>query len=187
MIQEVMDLSRNVAVVTRYSQAHLVRPESVLEHTGFVCVVAMMIGLEHGNVDMGSLMMKAASHDLEESRIGDIANPVKYANESILKEVTKIGEWAMVDITNELKLPELYAIWNNSKDSTLEGRIVKLADVLSVLMKLQEEVVMYSNVSIKSYAKNTLNFFKDQLMIERDSVLIDILEEAIHINKEILT
>lgn len=186
MIKDAIAVARNTAVVNRYSQAHLNRQESVLEHTGFVCVVSMMIGMHHGGVNMGELMMKAAVHDLEESQIGDIANPVKYANRDILKEVNSIGATVMRGMSDELDLPDLYQVWAMSKDDSLEGRIVKMVDVIAVLAKLYEEVVLYSNVSIQSYGENTLAFFESQLDVETDSILISILQEAVHINKEIL-
>lgn len=182
-----MKLTRDTAVVARYSQAHLNRPENVLEHTGFVCVMCMLIGLDHGDVDMGELMIKATVHDLEESKIGDIANPVKYANPQILKELKKIGKKAMSDISNETGIYALYDYWESSKDDSIEGKIVKLADVLAVLAKIHEEVVLYSNTSFLDYANNTLKFFREQLAIETDPVLIDLLKEAIYINKELLS
>lgn len=185
-IMEAINVAREIAVVNRYSMNHLNRSESVLEHTGGVCLLSLIIGLEHGDVDMGELLMKAAVHDLEEAKIGDIANPVKYHNASILKEIQKVGLSAIQEISNNLELPDIAEIWINSKDDTIEGRIVRLADVISVLAKIYEEAVMYSNISFVEYAHNTLAFFKEQKEVEKDAVLLDVINGAIQINEGII-
>lgn len=186
MIKETIEIGLKTAVVTRYSQSHLNRRESVLEHTGFVCFICAIIGLKHPDVDLGKLLTKATLHDIEESYIGDIANPVKYDNPDILSEVEKIGEKAMVQIEGLIGVGSLYSIWRNSKDSTLEGRIVKIADVISVVAKVYEEVVLYKNSSIKCFALNTLNFFETQQRIEKDPYLLDVINEVIEIHEIIL-
>ncbi|RLC99272.1 MAG: hypothetical protein DRI46_09785 [Chloroflexi bacterium] len=186
MIQEIINLGRRTAIVTRYSQAHLSRPENVLEHTGFVCLFCMIVGSRHPSVDMGELMKKAVVHDLEESMIGDVANPVKYANKEIHTALENIGRIAITEIAHDVGFNSLPGIWARSKDETIEGRIVKIADVVSVLGKIYEEVVLYKNHSIVDYAENTMRFFVDRLEWEQDDVLKSVLIEAHTINQDIL-
>jgi len=191
MLMETLTVTRKVAIVKRYSMAHLNRPESVLEHTGGVCLISMLIGLEcnkvdYDAVDMGNLLMKATVHDLEESEIGDIANPVKYDNQDINDAIYIVSSKAMKKIADDLQHPILHELWETAKDQSIEGRIVKLADVLSVLAKIYEESKLYSNTSFKHYGYNTLSFFLDQDEIETNQVLLNVIKEAIQINEEIL-
>ena len=185
MIRESLDLVRKVGVVTRYSMAHLNREESVLEHTGGVALLAMLIGLKC-NADIGELLQKAVIHDIEESQIGDIASPVKYHSVNILNGISALGNKVVMDIALELNILELVPIWFDSKDGTLEGRIVKFCDIISVLGKIHEEVVMYSNISIKNYAQNTLEGLEKLRKGETNEHLKILMDEAIEFNKELI-
>lgn len=186
MISDIINICRKTAIVKRYSQSHLQRPENVLEHIGFVCVASLLIGQNHPNMNLGSLLSKAACHDLEESEIGDIINPVKYANDTISSAIDELSEAAIRSISDTLDLEGLPSIWRNAKDSTLEGRTVAIVDVIAVLAKLHEEVVIYGNISIVDYAINTRSFFIRKMVDEEDPTLILVLLEALEINENIL-
>ena len=186
MIKNIINTCRSTAIVSRYSQSHLQRPENVLEHTGFVAVACLAIGQLHPEVNMESLLSKAICHDLEESVIGDIINPVKYATPEITAALENLALEVIDNISIELDFPSLPILWMNSKDDSLEGRIVTIVDVISVVAKLYEEVAIYGNLSIIDYANNTKRFFTNKLQFEKDSILRGVIEEALVINNEIL-
>ena len=143
------DISMRMSSLKRYSQTHLMKEESVLEHTGFVCLMCYFIGLhlkrEGININMGPLLSKAVVHDMDEIITGDIPRPTKYS-QGVLGAIREIEAENMEKIATELKLPELYYDWENAKDTgEMEGYIVSLCDSYAVLYKGYQEVVMFGN------------------------------------------
>ena len=185
MLQQLFDIGIKTATVTRYSQSKLMREESVMEHTGQVALMALIIGRKC-DADIEQLMTKAVIHDLEESELGDIANPVKYDNENLYDAIDNLAKSIFRNISCRINDFYLYAYWLHAKDTSLEGRIVKLCDVLSVLMKLHEEVIIYHNYSLVGHSENTLKWIKQRLEEEDNQVLLEILAEARDINTHIL-
>jgi len=185
MLQQLFDLGIRTATVTRYSQSKLMREESVMEHTGQVALMALIIGRKCC-ADIEKLMTRAVIHDLEESELGDIANPVKYNNENIYGAIDNLAMEIFEGISNRFDDPALHQDWLYAKDTSLEGRIVKLCDVLSVLMKLYEEVIIYHNYSLVGHSENTLKWIRQRLEEEDNQVLLEILAEARDINTHIL-
>ena len=145
MLRELFDTSIKTATVTRYSQSKLMRDESVMEHIGNVAFMCCIIGEIHPNIDKLELLKRAILHDIEESRIGDIASPIKHDNPTLTSEIHKISHKSAERIFSDLGQPQLYETWVFSKDDTLEGRALALVDVLSVVMKIYEEVIIYHN------------------------------------------
>jgi len=68
MLKKINSMARSLSAIDRYSQTRLVNPESVLEHTGYVCLCCLFIGNELNNrgedLNIGLLMTKATVHDL---------------------------------------------------------------------------------------------------------------------------
>lgn len=182
MMLQLFKTCRQLSSVKRYSIAHLNRPENVLEHTGFVAMFCLVIGKDIESINMEKLLSKAICHDMEESIIGDIVTPVKHANTDIHREIVKVGTNAMKTISTLLKRPWLLPLWESVKDGEVECRLIKIADVASVLSKIYEEVTLYGNTSIAAYALNTMRFFEEQLEIEQDPKLIEVLDDLKHIN-----
>lgn len=187
MLKEIIDLSIKTATITRYSQSHLTRQESVLEHTGFVVLFCYIVGSKIYRCDMGELLRKAVSHDLEESIVGDIATPTKYSSDSMTYCIKQFEDRAMKQISNHFDdWMDMHGDWRDSKDDTIEGKIVTIADHCAVIYKIYEETVIYNNRSITSHAKNLLPVIRDRFEGETNAVLCEILMEATKICKEIL-
>ena len=56
-----------MASIRRYSQLHLLKPESVMEHTGFVCLFTYLLSEEINSVsgekvDIGLALQRAVVH-----------------------------------------------------------------------------------------------------------------------------
>ena len=188
MIRELFKISIDTATVTRYSNSKLIRDESVMEHIGSVSFMCLILGRKIKaagyDMDMEELLTRALIHDIEESRIGDIANPTKYHNDRIKAALDFVAVEAMEIILDQINSPELLSIWDEQKDDSLEGRLLKFCDVLSVLIKIYEEVVIYHNYSLIKHAKNTIKFFNSRLHQEENPILKTYIEEAIKINNQ---
>ena len=153
IVYKINKVSGQLASIDRYSQTRLMNPESVLEHTGFVCFCSLMIGkeLERAGevIDFGELMIKATVHDLEEVVTGDIACPTKYWDDRITREIKRVereaGRKVLYDIDPS---GELFTFWDTSKHDK-EGFIVALADKLAVVYKVNQETMEFGNQTIK--------------------------------------
>lgn len=188
MIKELFKVSIDTATVTRYSNSKLIRDESVMEHIGSVSFICLILGRRIKSagydIDIEKLLTRALIHDIEESRIGDIANPTKYHNDRIKAALDSVAVEAMEIILGRINSTDLLSIWDEQKDNSLEGRLLKFCDVLSVLLKIHEEVVIYHNYSLIKHANNTIHFFKARLQEEENPILKTYIEEAIRINNQ---
>ena len=160
IVYKINKVSGQLASIDRYSQTRLMNPESVLEHTGFVCFCSLMIGkeLERAGevIDFGELMIKATVHDLEEVVTGDIACPTKYWDDRITREIKRVereaGRKVLYDIDPS---GELFTFWDTSKHDK-EGFIVSLADKLAVVYKVNQEAMEFSNQTIKGHVQGLI-------------------------------
>lgn len=151
----IFDVAFKMSAMTRYSQTHLIKSESVLEHTGFVCLLAYYVGrnlIDAGEIiNIGKLMEKAVAHDVDEIITGDIPRPTKYYNEGVTTALKGIEDENMEKISDTIGLPTLYEAWSESKLGA-EGSIVALCDCLAVVYKAWYEVKMFGNKTIVDHA-----------------------------------
>lgn len=147
---------QQMSAITRYSKDSLVTKESVLEHTGWVCFFSYVLARKLlwanviNDIDWGDLYRKSVAHDIDEILTGDVPRVTKYSSPhmaSLFKDleagsVKRIGR--MLQVNDE----ELYADWEFSKDQTLEGNLVAMADVLAVVYKCWQEVELFGNTSV---------------------------------------
>lgn len=190
IVSKINKTARELSTIDRYSQTRLINPESVLEHTGFVCLCSLLIGIEleksGEKIHFGKLLTKATLHDIEETITGDISCPTKYANESILREVKKVEEQAAEQICTNLD-PDghIFRLWAESKEGK-EGFIVALADKLAVVYKVQQEVEYFGNKTLNEHINglpNALWRLNDKAVgiFENRKLIYSIILEAITI------
>lgn len=152
---EIFDINYKMSALTRYSQTHLVKEESVLEHTGFVCSMAYYIGMvlvkENVPLNIGVLLSKAVVHDMDEIITGDIPRPTKYYNEGVRGALQEIEDANMLKISAEVELESIFYDWKKAKDGK-EGLIVAICDSLAVVYKVYYEVIMFGNMTIADHA-----------------------------------
>jgi 5'-deoxynucleotidase YfbR-like HD superfamily hydrolase len=154
---KVFSISQSMASIRRYSQLHLVKPESVMEHTGFVCLFTYLLSEEINSVsgekvDIGLALQRAVVHDIDEVVTGDIPRPTKYFSESSKNIFDEIAESGVDQIIDELDIWDLpdEAItkfrenWTEAK-SGREGIVLALADLASVVFKIWDEVILLGN------------------------------------------
>jgi len=176
MIKERFDVLRRMAALSRFSQTHLVKSESVLEHTGFVCIFSMF--LVHDlqacgeDIDLSVVMEKAAIHDLDEIITGDIPRPTKYYNDAIRDAIERISSTNMGKIAENIScMPTLlHRTWHTAKDEK-EGLIVSIADLAAVIYKAWQEFNLYGNRSIIGHVDKVPEYL-DQLS-ERACIELD--------------
>jgi len=154
---KVFSISQSMASIRRYSQLHLVKPESVMEHTGFVCLFTYLLCEEINSVsgekvDIGLALQRAVVHDIDEVVTGDIPRPTKYFSETSKKVFDEIAESGVDQIIDELdvwELPDeaiskLRKNWVEAKLGR-EGFLIALADLSSVVFKIWDEVILLGN------------------------------------------
>ena len=154
---KVFSISQSMASIRRYSQLHLVKPESVMEHTGFVCLFTYLLSEEINSVsgekvDIGLALQRAVVHDIDEVVTGDIPRPTKYFSErskDIFNEIAEIGIDQIIDELDIWDLPDeaitkFRKNWIDAK-SGREGIVLALSDLASVVFKIWDEVILLGN------------------------------------------
>lgn len=117
-------------------QFHIPDSASVAEHIFRVQLTALLIAKMEGINDeavLGRISMMALSHDLAESRTGDVAY--------VAREYTKRDEqMAAKDMFEDTPLGDLFLplIEDSMKRESIEAKIVKDADNLDVDLELRE-------------------------------------------------
>jgi len=189
MLKKVNDLLGRLSTTNRFSNAKLINPESVLEHTAYVSLLSLFIAkkLEEAGeiINYISLYEKALLHDVEESVSGDVITPTKYANKK-LSEALK--EYELVCANQVLKELPGYPVtlyrWKEAKDGR-SGYIVRVADKLAVVYKLEQEILQFGNRhlagSISSMLEKGLEDLKEiaELCLVQHEVIIEIINEGL--------
>lgn len=145
-LDEFFMTERNLDKVVRFSNQRKIKDESVAEHSFHTALYAMILAdmeISFGNkVDVEKVLRCCLVHDLEESMTGDILHGFKYSNPELLRNMKKMGAEFYEKIVSDL--PEYISkkyvdLWKQSKEDTIEGRIVEAADKLEALMYSIEE------------------------------------------------
>lgn len=151
-----------MAHVYRFSTVLCMKRESSAEHTFFTSWISFVIShyvKQKGmHVSLGEVLTKCLVHDLEECRTGDINRLFKYSSHELRQAIDRsayvmLGQTLdkMFDQDNEMTFEKsVLHHWRTSKDDTVEGRIVKFADFLSVLSYMWAEV-RFSNQTMFRY------------------------------------
>lgn len=175
-VKESFELMNGLASIVRYSQSTLCRPESVLEHTGQVACLCLIIGKNltslGAEIDMGLLLEKALVHDMDETVTGDVARPTKYYSDEIKRELDNLSRESIAQIGKNINC-NMWE-WVVAKDG-IEGSIVAIVDGLAVLCKAHDEIVMRGNKRII--------FGGAKGLIERLSANVDFLVHSVGCEK----
>lgn len=156
---------RRVSHTTRFSGTPTLRPESVAEHHYVTAQYAMLIGLEMiqlgGAVNMGKLLTRALVHDLDEALMPDLPRPVKYSDPELTTVWHKLAHNAVVKLEAELGVL-ISDYWYEAKERSLEGDILAVADMLSVIGYVIEEIRL-GNSYMKEVLENSTKYIRDLL------------------------
>lgn len=154
--------------IIRFSTCHRLHNENVAEHSYYVALYAMFVvdwfNQEHpcDQIHMGEVLKRCLIHDLEEARSGDFPRPFKYSSErlrSLLEEAAEDAfEQVITPVVGTVRQDRWVDSWRNTKDHSLEGRVVKFADFLSVCGYLLSEV-RESNDTISEHISTLQEYF----------------------------
>lgn len=137
--------------VYRYSTSRVRHPESVAEHSFFVAFYTLCVGWwvkdEGYKLDLLQVMERAILHDLEEAVSGDFPRSFKHSDREMKRMLDIAAEKAFHQLLNPVVGDEhvspahelFFRTWHDSKDHTLEGRVLEFCDFLAVLGFLLQE------------------------------------------------
>jgi 5'-deoxynucleotidase YfbR-like HD superfamily hydrolase len=184
-----------MSCISRYSQSYLLKPENVLEHTGFVAMLAYSIGVRlviaGERIDFGKLLSKAVVHDMDEVITGDIPKTTKYANSTLSSLIHQFEDENMQKVSADVFCSmKPYIDWKEAKDDTKEGMIIRLCDSLAVVYKAWHEWIFLGNRSIKEFVlsvRESIDRMSFNLeLFEKPEVMQDIIDESIELCDEVL-
>ena len=174
--------------VSRYSRDHLLKPESVLEHTGFCLVYAALLAdrVERRGMTVlrSDLFRKIAFHDIDEAILGDIPRTTKYFSETLRSAMKEVETTTIARLDSWLG-SNMNHWWKNAKNSS-EGAILRVVDLAAVVYKNWTEVVLLRNRSFLRVCVETQRYLDEMNMLEFPMQLVDEIEELKRLNKEIL-
>lgn len=127
-------MERNLRFINRFSTHHTNRPETVAEHSFYVVYYSWKIAKdfekEGTKINFRKLFEKALLHDMEEAYTGDI---IRHAKTDEIKRGLRA-------VSKKVLPKEIYDIWVDSKDDSIEGQIVSFVDLYEVLIYVLEEI-----------------------------------------------
>ena len=162
------------ASVTRYSKNRPIKEENNLEHTGFVTLFSYLIGIDLQNqfnikIDFGKLLSGAVCHDMDETLTGDIPRPTKYYSKELRETIGKVELDSIKKLAGILGHKEgsknLIDDWMNAKGTaTVEQVIVKMADLVGVIYKVWQEMIMLNNNCFLQVAEEIIEIIKSHIL-----------------------
>jgi len=165
---------RRLSHIKRFSSFPVNRQENVSEHSFWVALysylIATMMSQQGFKINIDKTVTKAIVHDLEEALTGDIIRSFKYKNDNFRKMSKDIESSLMeneiLDGFNKVQKNIIFSNWRNSKDNTIEGRVVAFSDILTVVSYCKEENNL-GNKHLHSVSTQTKQYFNDFLRTVR--------------------
>lgn len=121
------------------------RHESVAEHMYTVAIISMeLANLTKYEVNKKVMLEMALLHDIEESITTDLPYTVKHRTKEYRDAFNKISEGCLEIAVNGFSNSEYYKeLWYDAKqEKTVEARLIKLADIISLLLYCREEALL---------------------------------------------
>lgn len=144
--------------LVRYQNCHRNINETVAEHSFYVAAFVLKLR-EYYEFDLQTALKTALIHDCMEARISDVPHNIKAKNPKLSASL----EEAETIVLNEMFYPEAKKCLDDfNNGNNVEGLIVQLADVLSVILYANAEIEsgnrVFNYIAIKALdrVKNTL-------------------------------
>jgi len=134
--------------IIRYNNIPKINLESVAEHSFFVTAIVLRLH-KYYDFKLERALIMSTIHDYIESYIGDVTRDVKNKYKRIAEAIKEAEEEAWPEFCPEYTE---YMI-DLEKGETIEAKIVKLADLLSVVQYTETEV----GLGNKGYMLNVYN------------------------------
>jgi 5'-deoxynucleotidase YfbR-like HD superfamily hydrolase len=128
----------------RYSAQPVLVRENVAEHSFWTAMIGMVIAYEVEPSIVEIVVLKGLVHDIEECMTGDLVRDMKYATEDFREKVKEIERTFLLNLLVDMGEPgqQIFKEWEQAKNDHLAGRIVSLADALSVISYCTREYEM---------------------------------------------
>lgn len=140
-------------LIKRWSLKYCIREENVLEHTGMVAFLSMLLGhlaiRNNKKVSMHSIIVRANSHDISEVILGDPPTPIKYATSSMLNEFRKLEHGVEMGLLKTVPPSIMPLVRKCFTMNTYERDLVKAADVYAAYLKAKFEVDSGNDLEFK--------------------------------------
>ena len=140
-VLEFLRSAERLKVMTRSAYTSDGRAESVAEHSWRVCLMALVLGDEFPDVDLGKLIAMCVIHDLGEAIGGDVPAPEQAARLARDPTATKSAQERKDLLTLVAPLPgrvraEITALWDEYESAASpEARIAKALDKLETILQ----------------------------------------------------
>jgi 5'-deoxynucleotidase YfbR-like HD superfamily hydrolase len=152
-----------LAHIPRYSNVPRITSESVAEHSFFVAALVVKLHEEY-TFNLERALTMAVVHDWGEVGAGDITVATKRRSYALSQAAHQVEE----DTVATMLSPDKIEIWfEYEEQSTVESRIVKLADIMQCIQYATMEV----RLGNEGYMRKVLNE-----SIERRDNLLELLK-----------
>jgi len=196
-------LPRQLASTGRYSTISVLKEEKVDSHTFHTAFYATLIaneieskffgdeGLNSMKIDWKTLMMCVLNHDIDEPVMGDLMRHVKRSNPELHRMWNIECEKAVKSVSKKLVGDNtIFEYWKEDKNpQTIEGNIIAIADVLSVVSYIYEEYQL-GNRKVTEILFNAAEYLVsfNSLMLSNifNGVFIDFIESLYKVVYELL-
>jgi 5'-deoxynucleotidase YfbR-like HD superfamily hydrolase len=124
-----------LSYIKRYSNVPKIKEESVAEHAFFVSAIVIKLHEEY-EFDLGKALLLAVSHDMAEMELNDCPHIIKKKYPSIALAYEECEK----EVRELLPKPVSDAIQEFDEASTIEAKIVQLADAIQCIQFSRNEV-----------------------------------------------
>ena len=156
---EQFDMFYKLKCLIRYNNRMKIETESVAEHSYYVTLFTNFICDKVKDINRTKALQMALIHDIPEIYISDIPYPTRKMFPSIEEESNK-AELEIIKEKLSDKYLEIFKEFNDKK--TRESLVVELADILSVLIYANNEILL-GNKTMKKIFDITLTRYHDIL------------------------
>jgi len=166
ILPQVARATQPLSNISRFSRDFCLKDESVLEHIGFVVLYCFAISerlkAKGYDIDQLKLLRRAAIHDIDEAGTGDINRVAKYSSEESRSGLEKFALLAAEDYSSAFG-PEALDDWLNDKSDDIEGEIMRVADLASVVQKVDLELNQLGNRTFVRVAEELRSYIEEAM------------------------
>lgn len=129
--------------VHRQSTIMTIKEENIAQHTFFVAYYALKISkmLNLSKDHQAKISVKALVHDIPEAISSDIPSNIKHRVKNLKETLDELEETTINEYFSEIK-DEFDSLKTSEKEQDIDGIIIKLADVISLVQFLQNEIIL---------------------------------------------
>lgn len=160
-------------LIKRWGLMHCIKPENVAEHSHQVAAIAhLLVVIKNtrygGNLSPDRAATLAIFHEVSETRLMDVASPVKYQNPELTKQFKQLEMIAEAQCLESLPedLQDSYRNLIIQKEVDAEYKdVMKAADIIAAYLKAMDEL-RYGNHEfdqVKTNLEERLQPYKDSM------------------------